>query len=75
MERSDNIFTSVTDIPFTAKIYTWKEVQRWREQKTTNRNTIHEFTWFLVVLFVYQFVYRGNLSVVCRKQNNIMAFF
>jgi hypothetical protein len=27
--RRDNIFTSVIDISFPAKIYTWKEVQRW----------------------------------------------
>jgi hypothetical protein len=50
-KRRDNIFTSIIDIPFLGKIfsacfwrsyiliaYTWKEVQRWRAQKTTTRN-------------------------------------
>jgi hypothetical protein len=50
-KRRDNIFTSVIDIPFPGKIfcacfwrsyiliaYTWKEVRRWKAQKTTTRN-------------------------------------
>ena len=43
-KRRDNIFTSVIDIPFPTKIYTWKEMRRWRAQKITARNKIYEFT-------------------------------
>jgi hypothetical protein len=34
-----------------------------------------EFNWFLVVCFIFQFVYCGNLSVVWRTQNNRIAIF
>jgi hypothetical protein len=34
-----------------------------------------EFSWFLVVCFVCQFVYRGTPSVVWRTQNNRIAIF
>ena len=34
-----------------------------------------EFSWFLVVCFVFHFVYCGTSSVVCTKRNNRIANF